>query len=169
MKSCETGLEPLCALADELLCWGLPLDVIDLKMGEKPVPRTDSADIRTLLEVYTGGDLVIPLGAASGLVALGIDVANDGVESLRVLMTKLEIPKTPIVKPADGPIYILMRTEKTPSISRKFLEAGLELVANETYIVVPPKADSDRTHGWWKHFPADVEVAPIPQKLAALL
>lgn len=169
MKSCETGVEPLYRLAEQLVAARLPLDVVELEIGEKPVPRTDLTQIRSLLEIYESADLVIPLGGDSGLVALEVDEVNGGTESLRILMTKVEIPRTPIVKTADGPTYILMRTHDKPGVSRKGLKSGLALMANETCIIVPPKDDTDRSQGWWKHFPGDAEVAPIPDKLAALL
>lgn len=169
MKSTEMGVEPLYKLAEQLLCGGLSLDVIDLSIGEKPVPRTDPTDIRMLLKACGDSDLVIPLGGSSGFVALEVDETKGGTETLGALMNKVEIPKTAIVKPAGGPIYFLLRTEKSPLTCRKRLGDGLELVANDTCIIVPPKDSHDKTQGWWKNFHTEVEVAPIPEKLAAFL
>jgi hypothetical protein len=169
MRSNVMGVQPLYSLAEELLDAGVPVDVVDLSTGAGAVPRTDKAVVMTLLEACGDADLVVPLGAASGLVALEVDEANGGTESLRALMKNLEIPNTPIVKTANGLVYFLMRTDATTQSSRDVLGSGLALLANERYIVVPPKDSADRTQGWWKNFPTEVEVAPVPEKLAGLL
>jgi hypothetical protein len=170
MKANSVGVEALVSLAEDLLEEGIPLDVVCLDIGEKAVPRTDKDVLRTLIQAYGDGDLVIPLGKDSGLVALEVDEANGGLETLGKLMKKVVIPKTAtIVKPAGGPIYILLRFDGTTEMTRKTIGPGLDLVANETCLVVPPKDDSDRSKGWWKSFPTNSEICAVPENLAAFL
>jgi hypothetical protein len=169
MKSSEMGLEPLCTLSEQLLDVGLPLDVIDLAIGEKAVARTDKTVVHTLIQGYGNGDLVLPLGGDSGLVALEIDLEQKGLESLTLLWKNWPVGKTTVIGTADGKTYLLMSFAGTPTSTRVDLRPGLTLLANGQYIVVPPKDNPDRTQGWWKNFPTDVEIAPVPNKLAALL
>ncbi len=104
------------------------------------------------------------LGAGSGLVALEVDEAKSGKESLKALMKNVVIPKnTTIVKTSDGPIYILMQFDGVTPTTRKILGAGLALVAAEACIVAPPEDNSDGSNGWWKNFPTDTEIAPVPK------
>ncbi len=172
MKSNETGVEHLYTLAEELMDAGLPLDVVNVEIGEKAVPRTDKTVVRTLIQAYGDGDLVIPLGKladGSALIALEVDRAKGGDESFKRLWKNSPILPTPIVQPVEGPLYFLMHFCGTPRNSRVELGPGLALVSDGHYIVVPSKDDPERSTGWWKNFPADVDVAPVPDKLASLL
>ena len=49
MKSNVTGIAPLYALAEKLIDATIPVDVVDLEIGEKAVPRTDKSVVMTLL------------------------------------------------------------------------------------------------------------------------
>jgi hypothetical protein len=169
MKSSETGVAPLFTLAEELLDAGMPLDVIDLSLGERAVVRTDKTVVHTLIQGYGNGDLVLPLGGASGLIALEVDLAQGGMDLFTKLWKNCPVGKTPIIGTPDGKVYLLMSFGGTPTSTRVDLEPGLALVANGEFIVVPPKDSLDKTQGWWKNFPSEVEVAPVPNKLAALL
>jgi hypothetical protein len=170
MRSNVTGVQPLYALAAELLAAGMPLDIVDLEIGEKPEARTDKTAVHTLIQAYGNGDLVIPLGGASGIVALEVDLAQGGVESFTKLWKNCPAGKTPVIGTPDGKAYVLMSFEGTPTSTRVDLGPGLALAANGEFIVVPPKESTDRTQGWWNNFPSTAtEIAPVPDKLAALL
>jgi hypothetical protein len=165
------GIETVSSLAAELLSAGIPLDVIDISSGEQPEPRTDKRTINTLLEACSNSDLVMVLGGEDGVVALEIDQDKGGDETLRLLMEKIDLPiNTSIVNPGNGLTYFLYRVEGTPLKDKAQIGSGLTLVANGHFIVVPPKDNQDRTQGWWKNFPTTMDdLAPIPEKLAALL
>ncbi len=172
MKSSVTGIGPLFSLAEELIDAGLPVDIVNLEIGERAVARTDKIVVRTLLQAYGEGDLVVPLGTledGSTLIALEVDKTKGGDESFKSLWKNSPIPPTPIVQPVEGPIYFLLRFSGTPRDNRVDLGPGLTLLADGHHIVVPPKDGSEKTDGWWKNFPADVDVAPVPDKLASRL
>ena len=50
MKSNVTGIATLYALAERLIDVRIPVDVVDIEIGEKAVPRTDKAVVMTLLQ-----------------------------------------------------------------------------------------------------------------------
>lgn len=171
MNSNDFGIESVFSQAEELLACRIPLDVMDVRTGGLPQPRTDKETLRVLLDVYDDSDLVMVLGGEDGLVALEVVPDSDGYQSLRRLMDKMDLPvNTPILNSGNGYAYILYRFPGTPSNSRVKLGPGLALAANGQFIVVPPKDRTQPTQGWWKNFPTDPnQVAPVPSSLAALL
>lgn len=166
------GIETVFSQAEELLAAGIPLDVVDVSTAEQPEPRTDKEDIRLLLEAYGDSDLIIALGGKDGIIAIEITPDDGGYETFGLLMDKIDLPvNTPIVNPANGSTYMLYRYQGKPENRRVELGAGLALVADGEYIVVPPQDAGDRTHGWWKTgcHPSQVTVAGLPERLVALL
>ena len=170
MKSCEVGCQALYSCAEELLDRGIPVDVVNLEVGERAEPRTDRSVVRTLIRARCDSDLVIPLGPVpdgSALIALEVDKTKGGDELFKLLWKGNPIPRTPIVQSGDGPIYFLMRFSGVPRTNRVNFRTGLALLADGHCIVVPPRDGADRSQGWWKN--SEVEVASVPAMLAALL
>jgi len=171
MKTNVFGIESVFSHAEDLLAAGIPLDVVDISTNEQPEPRTKKEDIRLLLEACRDSDLVMVLGGENGILALEIAPDNGGLESLSLLMNKVDLSaRTPIVSPGNGLTYMLYRFQGTSRNGRVELRAGLDIVANGQYIVVPPRKGKVLSEGWWKNFPMDEDdVAVVPAQLAALL
>jgi hypothetical protein len=130
-------------------------------------------EIETLVRFSPDDELVIPLGADSGLVALEVIPKEGGLDSLKPLLEKGVIcVRTPIVTTAGGDkSRLLFRFDGPRTKSPVPVGPGLTLIVDHDYIVVPPRHGSDGVAGRWKqgHHPAETPIADLPAKLAGLL
>jgi hypothetical protein len=174
MKSSTFGEQNLIAEANALIDGSVAVDLLDLTVNSTAAMGAirNRAIVESLVSALPDADLVIPLMEESGLVALAVDPESGGLESLGLLLAKGELPtKTCNLVSSEGISYLLYRFDGVRSKSRVMLGAGLELVASESFIVAPPRSVSGGAEGRWKvgFHPADMVIAQLPKRLAALL
>lgn len=174
MNANTHGIDRLISEAADLIDAGVAVGLVDINAGSCSVGAiTDKGVFETLLQFSPEEELVIPLSKDSGLVALEVSPDSGGLDSLRPLLDKGVIPtQTPIVSTSgEDTSYLLFRFDGPRTKSRVILGAGLELIADQGFIVVPPRSGSDGSEGRWKqdHHPAEMPVAELPERLAALL
>jgi hypothetical protein len=171
MQANVVGFQNLFGLASDIIDAGLHVDVIDTTIEESAVGTTDKTVVNALLTGYAHGDLVLSLGKLDdgrSLVALKIDRAYGGEETLKKLWLNCPVAKTTVVQSEDGCAYLLMKYSGNIYKNRVPLGDGLAMISDGNYIVVPsPDGHCD---GWWKNFPTSIhDLADVPAKLAALL
>lgn len=174
MKASTFGEQALIAEAIALIDGSVAVDLLDLSVNSTASLGAirNRAIVKSLVSALPDADLVIPLMEESGLVALRVDPVQRGLDSLRPLLEKREIPtQTSILTAADGTSYLLFRFNEIRSKPRVPLGPGLELVASESFIVTPPRSVSGGTEGRWKvgYHPEQMAIAELPKRLAALL
>lgn len=173
MNANTHGIDRLISEAADLIDAGVAVGLVDINAGPCSVGAiTDKGVFETLVQFSPDEELVIPLTAESGLVALAVDPDSGGLESVRPLLDKGEIPtQTPIVNTADGKSYLLFRFTGSRTKGNVPLGPGLDLISVQGFIVVPPRYASDSAEGRWKggYHPAEMAVAEFPERLAALL
>lgn len=174
MNANTYGKNRLISEATDLIKAGIGVGLWDPNAHSASVGTvTDIGVLDTLLEFSPDDELVIPLTAESGLVALEVDPVDGGLDSLKPLLDKGLLPaRTPIMNTAGKDKSCLFFRFKGPRTkSRVTLGAGLELIAADGFVVVPPRHASNGQEGRWKHgyHPADMPVAELPAQFAALL
>ena len=174
MNSSTFGTQSLLAEATALIDYGVAVDLLDLTANSTSSmrPTRNQGTVETLLEALPEAHLVIPLTQKSGMAALAVDPEDGGLDSLRLLLDKGEIPtQTCIVVTAEGISYLLFRFEGPRARTGVIVGPGLRLIADQGFIVVPPRMADNGSEGRWKqgHHPAEMPIAELPERLAALL
>lgn len=159
--------------------------VIPLREREK-VPATshglkDATDNPEQVEVWWGfgrhagfkKDFNVGLvlgGASNGIIALDIDTHGaDGLKTLEEFELKNgKLPKTARAKTGSGGMHLLYRTSRKlrPWANPKL---GIDLRADDSYIVAPPSIHPNGTAYEWIDAPWDVPVAQADDTVYALL
>jgi putative DNA primase/helicase len=121
---------------------------------------------------WPDANVAVATGAASGVWALDVDPAHDGLASIERLEAEHgEIPPTWCVETGGDGLHLWFLLGDTAlRTSAGLLGPGLDVRAEGGYVVVPPSRHrSGRRYRWsdaWR--PGSVDLAPAPPWLVAL-
>jgi replicative DNA helicase len=149
-----------------------------LKPREK-VPIVKWADVATCdtkmlngwFDNYPDSNIGIACGKRSGIIAIDIDAAHGGFDSLTELIGQHgALPQTPTSKTGNGGEHILF---KHPGVeirnSAGKLGKGIDIRGDGGYIVAPPSVHPNGNVYEWVIRPSEVELADMPEWMVELL
>lgn len=131
----------------------------------------DSTVITQWWSTWPEANIGLVTGSRSGLVALDIDRRHGGDDTLAELERKYgPLPDT-MRNLTGGGWHELFAYPDVPVKSKANLAPGVDIRADDGYIVVPPSRHaSGQTYGWEVgHAPDDLPLAPLPAWLLTLL
>lgn len=138
--------------------------------GKEPATRNgfknatrDKAAFKQLVKAMPRYNLGIATGATGGLLVLDLDTRHGGDETFRQLESKLgPLPHdTPCVKTGGGGRHFYVRHEPGIPFTRTKLGAGVDVLGDGSYAVVPPSLHaSGQRYEWQRGLPADLSDLP---------
>jgi hypothetical protein len=130
---------------------------------------TDPEQLRRWWDKWPGANLGVVTGAESGLVVLDVDPRNGGNESLADLEARTPLPPTARTVTGSGGQHILFaHPGGHVGNSTGKVGAGLDVKADDGYIVAPPSLHaSGRAYEWAAH-PDHTPLASLPDWLRIL-
>lgn len=122
---------------------------------------TDEAQITEWWQRRPWANLAIATGAVSGIVALDVDVAKDGPESLKDLEAEHgPLPDTPVSLTGGGGLHAIFSHPGQPVQNKVGIASGLDVRGDGGYIIAPPSLHvSGNRYAW--DLAADPETTPI--------
>jgi putative DNA primase/helicase len=134
------------------------------------IRAVNASTLETWFSQYPLANLGCVTGSVSRVVVLDVDVSHgeDGLESLRLLEKEFGLlPHTPIAITSTGGQHYYFRYEGLPLKRRIKFRPGLDLLAEESYVVLPPSIGLNGRHYCWDagaHI-EDTELAILPEWL----
>ncbi len=128
----------------------------------------DETTIRAWWERWPNANIGLAMGGPSGLVALDVDPAHGGEESLAQLLAEVgPLPATMTSLTGGGGRHLFFRPQCRLANSVGTLGAGLDVKSDGGYVVAPPSMHrSGRPYAWLAgHGPGEVDIAPAPDWL----
>lgn len=135
------------------------------------VATCDTKMLNGWFDNYPDSNIGIACGRRSGIIALDIDAAHGGYESLTELISQYgALPQTPVSKTGNGGEHILF---KHPGVeirnSAGKLGKGIDVRGDGGYIVAPPSIHPNGNVYEWMIRPSEVELADMPEWMIELL
>ena len=131
---------------------------------------TDKKTIRQWWDEWPDANVGVVAGAESGLVVLDVDPRHGGDESLRELEEQHgPLPQTPKSRTGGGGQHHLFAHPGRRIKNKVNLAPGLDIRADDGYIVAPPSLHASGKKYEWEVRPDDSPPAPTPQWLLALI
>ena len=123
-------------------------------------------------QLWLDANVALATGTASGVVALDVDPRHGGEASLANLEASYQsLPDTAEVLTGGGGRHLLFKHPGGRVPNRPAIAPGLDIRGDGGYIIGPPSLHmSGRRYEWEVlHHPDDVELAPMPAWLLAVV
>ncbi len=131
---------------------------------------TDEGTIRQWWDEWPDANVGIVAGAESGLVVLDVDPRHGGDESLRRLEEQHgPLPHTPKSRTGGGGQHHVFAHPGRKIKNKVNLAPGLDIRADDGYIVAPPSLHASGQKYEWDVHPDESPPAPTPHWLLALI
>lgn len=127
---------------------------------------TDASEIERWWSMWPEANVGIRTGAESGLLVLDVDDEHDGYGSLRELESRHEhLPETPRLETGGGGAHFYFRQATGVRNSAGRLGPGLDIRAEDGYVVAPPSLHPSGRRYVWDVEPDELELQPAPEWL----
>ncbi len=113
---------------------------------------------------WASANIGIATGAASGLLVIDIDPRHGGDVTIKALIAELgKLPPAPRVRTGGGGWHVLFLHPGRHIASRNGAAAGIDIKADDGYVVAPPSKHASGKRYRWEVDPDSVGLPSLPE------